>query len=102
MDLAVDSPGDDVARGEFGIPVLPDEESFPGLVAQHGSFHPDGLRDEIARGPLAPEDRRMELHELHVGEDGSRPEGDRDAFPGRYRGIRALAVEAAGPAGGEH
>jgi len=101
VDLPVDRPGHDVAGREFGVPVLADQKALSRLVAEHGALSADCLRDQEARGTFPPEHGRVELNELHVGEKRARPECDRDALPGRDRGVRTLSVEAPCASGGE-
>jgi hypothetical protein len=101
LDLPKNGPGDDVAGGEFGIAVLAHEEAFARFVPEHCSLAADRLRDEVPGRPLPPEDRRMELDELHVGEQRPRPKRDGNPLARGDGGVRALAVEAAGAPGRE-
>src|SRR5579875_2871570 len=62
-ELGRDRPAHDVARRQLV------DEALPVPVTQHGPVAPEGLREERARHHRVVEGRRVELHELDVGDE---------------------------------
>ncbi len=105
LHLPGDRLGDDVARGELVQLVLPDHEAVPVRVDQVRALAADGLGDQrlLALGLRAqPEDGRVELDELQVGDLGPGAQGQRDAVAGGDRRVGAGGEDLAHTAGGEH
>ena len=59
----------------------------------------DGLADQGPGRPGDVQDRRVELHELHVPQFGPGPPGGGHAVAGRDRRVGRLAVDHPAPAG---
>ena len=102
LPLAEDRARDDVARRELGEPVLRVMKRTPCVVDEHRALAAHRLGDERERILRRVERRRMELHELHVGERHAGAMRDRVAVAGGDDRIRRVAIDLAAPAGGEH
>lgn len=85
LHAARDALGDDVARRELGQLVLADHEADPVGVDEVGTLTAYGLGDQrllALRVRAEEEHRRVELHELQVGDLRARAQGERDAVAG--------------------
>ena len=100
--LAEDRARDDVARRELGEPMLPLHEAHAARVDEDRAFAAHRLGDERERILRRVERRRMELHELHVGERDAGAMRDREAVARRDDRIRRVAIDLAAAARREH
>ena len=93
---------DTTSRGsQVAERVTPGHDRPARRVHQHRTGPAQGLGDEgaLAAGPVLPQHRRMELHELDVPQFRAGPGGQRQAVagqPGRVGGGRVGLAEAAG------
>ena len=101
LHAADDGLGHHVARGQLAARVLVQHEADAVLVAQVGALAAHRLADEVAAGAGDVEDRRVELHELHVAQLGAGAVGGRHAVAGGHRRVGRLAVDHAGAAAGQ-
>jgi hypothetical protein len=101
----VDRLGDDVARRQLGELVLSGHEPRSGLVHQVRTLAAQRLGDQRAlhRGDAGGDERgRVELDELHIGDDRAGPQCQGHAVAGGDRGIGRRGVHLAHAAGGQH
>ena len=102
LDLAVDRPGHDIARGE-GFPDIILLHEFLAIGAdEHAPLTADGFRDEEALDGGMIEAGGVELDELHVRKGGPGPPGHGHAIAGRDFGIGGIKIDAPAPASGQH
>ena len=101
LHAADDRPRHHVARGQLAARVFVRHEADAVLVAQVGALAAHRLADEVTAGTGDIEDRRMELHELHVAQLRPGPVGGGHAVAGRHRRVGRLAVDHAGAAAGQ-
>ncbi len=97
-----DALGDDVPGRELGQFVLADHEAHAVAVDQVGALAAHGLGDErlLALRVRAEEQHGgVELHELQVGDLGSRAQGERDTVAGGDRGVGRGGEDLAHAAG---
>lgn len=97
--LTSDRPRHHVPWGEFAVGMAVEREAAPVVVDQGGALAPHGLGDE-ERG-TGRQDRRMELHELEVGDRRARAQCHGDAVTGGAVRVRRVGVEVTGAAGRE-
>ena len=96
-----DGARDDVARRQFRAGRI-EHEPLAAFVDQRRARAAHRLADERHRPRGDVERGRVELHELHVGERGAGPRGQRHALAEAAERIGALFEEAADPAGRNH
>ncbi len=106
LDLMVDRPGDDVARGEFGALVELRHEALAaalhsGRKLELPALAAHRLGDQEVLDLEIVEAGRVELHELHVGDPAARPPRHGDAVPGRAARGGRIEIDPPRPAGGE-
>ena len=100
--LVDDRLADDVARGELGPRVVVGHEAVAEAFDQDGAFAADGFGDQAAAAAGDVEHRRMELHELHVGEFGAGAVGHGVAVAGGDGRVGRFAIDLPRAAGGEN
>ena len=83
--LADDAAGDDVARREIAVGMVPVHERFAADVDQPRAFAAQRLGDQKSRSIRLLERGRMELHELQIGDARARVVGESDAVAGGDR-----------------
>ena len=101
MHFGDDGAGDDIARGEFlgfGVTL---HEAFEQNVAEDAAFAAKSFGKKKARRAFDCEGGGMELHELHVGEDGAGFVGDGQAVAGGDFWIGGFAIDLTEAAGRE-
>ena len=101
----LDGACDDIARREFGHGMDVDHESFARGVEKMRALATYRLRHQrllSARTRSEPHDGGVELHELQVGDLGTRSQGERDPIACRHRWIRRLGEDLPEAACGEH
>ncbi len=101
VHFADDGARHDVARSEllrFGVAL---HEAFEIDVAKDAAFAAQGFREKKARRAFYGESGGMELHEFHVGEDGSGFVSDGHAVACGDFGIGGFAINLAETAGGK-
>ena len=94
-----------VARRELLQGMDPDHEALPPVVEEDRALTSHRLRDQrLLPGDRGPEvhHRRVELHELHVGDDRACPQTQSDPITGRDAGIRGGGEDLSDPAGRQH
>ena len=102
LDLMVDRPGDDVARGQLGPLVELGHEAVAGLGnLELPALAAHRLGDQEVLDLQIVEAGRVELHEFHVGNPAARPPGHGDAVAGRALGRGREEIDPARAAGGE-
>ena len=100
-----DRPRHDVARREVGELVPARHDPHPGAVDEEGALAAHRLGDErlLAGRPLAEEEhRRVELHELEVGDPRAGPQRRGHPVAGRDRRVGRRGVDLPEAAGREH
>ena len=103
--LPDDRLGHDVARRQLGERMLPDHKPRAMDVDQHRAFAAYRLGNQrllTDRVGSEPQDGRVELHELHVGDRRTCAQRERDAVAGSDRRIRGRREHLAEPAGRQH
>ncbi len=101
VHFADDGASDDVARSEllgFGVAL---HKAFEIDVAEDAAFAAQGFGEQKARRAFYGESRGMELHEFHIGENGSGFVSDGHAVACGDFGIGGFAIDLAEAAGGE-
>ena len=94
--------GNHIARSELCQAMALEHESLSVLVEQHRALATHRLRDQLQRIFRCVEGGRMELHEFHVRQPGSRPMRDREAVARRHLRIRRVAIELAAATRRQH
>ena len=92
----------DIARRQFRIGMMPQHEPLAGLVDEQRTFATQGLGRKRSGIGTDIDRRRMELHELRIGDHRSRPRGKRDRLPARIRRVRRHRIKPADAARCQH
>ena len=102
LDLAVDRPGDDVARRELSASVMVGHEAVPGFwMFEDPALAAHRLGDQEVLDLQIVQAGRVELHHLHVGDAAARPPRHGDPIASRAARRGRVEIGAAGAAGGE-
>jgi hypothetical protein len=97
-----DAAADDVARRELAHRVNALHEPSAGCIDQPRPFAADGLADQVPRSTGDIEARRMELHELEVGDRRARTPCHGDRIAGGHLRVGRLPIDLARAAAREH
>ena len=95
----LDGAGDAIPRREVAGRIVARDESLAGRVDQPRAFAAQRFRQQEARLPRNPQRRRVELHELQIGDRCAGAIGHRDPVARRHRRIGRVVEDVAGAAG---
>ncbi len=95
----------DITRGEIGQGVLTDHEALAAIVDEDRPLPPNRLgHQRLLAGGLRAEvhDRRVELYELHVRDNGTRTQSEADAVAGGHARVRGRREHLTDASRGQH
>ncbi len=102
LDLAVDRPRHDIARGQFGALVIVGHEAVPGFgMLEDSALAAHRLGDQEILDLQMVQARRVELHEFHVADACAGAPRHRDPVPRRPARRGRIKVSSASSASGK-